>query len=135
MLKPSDPQVLEQCAQVLDQCGIAADRDLAAELMQTIVRLAGDEPGRADMRLLLRAVKDRSAGKPARAPAPAPAKSGDPEIRERWAAGKQESGPRPAAPEPRAKPPAPIADTPETYQDRGPVAPSKRRPRVIGGKR
>ena len=58
MLKPSDPQVLEQCAQLLEQCGISAERETAAELMQTIVRMAGDEPGRADMRLLLRAVKE-----------------------------------------------------------------------------
>jgi 23S rRNA pseudouridine2605 synthase len=90
---------------------------------------------RDEITALLRAVKDRSAGKPGQTPKPAPVKTGDPEIRERWNAGKPDTGPRGPAPEPRAKPPVPIADTPETYQDRGPVAPSKRRPRVIGGKR
>jgi uncharacterized protein (TIGR00730 family) len=44
--------------EILDEVGAASDRDIAAELMQTIVRLAADEPGRGDMRMLLRAMKE-----------------------------------------------------------------------------
>lgn len=57
-MKPHDPQVLARCEQLLDLVHATTDRDLAAELMQTIVRLAVEEPGRGDMRLLLRSFKE-----------------------------------------------------------------------------
>lgn len=58
MLSPKDNEVVDRCVQLLADCGVSADRDLAAEMMQSVVRLAADEPGRADMRLLLRTLKE-----------------------------------------------------------------------------
>lgn len=57
-MKPNDPQVMQRCQAILDEAGVSTEKDLASELMQTVVRLAADEPGRGDMRLLLRAFKE-----------------------------------------------------------------------------
>src|SRR6185369_5288614 len=56
-MRSKDPAVLNRCMEILNEVG-TADRDLAAELMQTVVRLAADDPGRGEMRLMLRAVKE-----------------------------------------------------------------------------
>ena len=58
-MKPSDPAVLNKCLEILDEVGVQNGlREMAAEMMQTAVRLAVDDPGRGDTRLLLRALKE-----------------------------------------------------------------------------
>ena len=51
-------EALEQCRKLLEQVGITEDSALAAELIQAVLRLAADRPGRAEMKLILRAIKE-----------------------------------------------------------------------------
>ena len=51
-------ETLRQCRKLLEQVGITEDSELAAELIQTVLRMAEDRPGRAEMKLILRAIKE-----------------------------------------------------------------------------
>ncbi|HET6383288.1 MAG TPA: LOG family protein [Armatimonadota bacterium] len=57
-MRASDPAVLSRCLEILAEAGVENDTQLAAELMQTVVRLAADNPGRAEMKLMLRSFKE-----------------------------------------------------------------------------
>jgi len=58
-LNPKSPDVLQRCMRILDEVGVPdGNREMAAEMMQTAIRLAADDPGRGDMRLLLRTLKE-----------------------------------------------------------------------------
>lgn len=52
------PDTLLQCRKLLEQVGITEDSELAAELLETVLRMAADRPGRAEMKLILRAIKE-----------------------------------------------------------------------------
>jgi len=49
-----DPQILA----LLDAANITTDRDLAAEMLQTVLKLATDQPGRGEMKLMSRSLKE-----------------------------------------------------------------------------
>ena len=48
----------EKISQFLDDAGVTQDRDLAAEMIQAAVKLAHDQPGRGEMKLMARAFKE-----------------------------------------------------------------------------
>lgn len=58
MMKAKDQAVLQRCMELLGEVEGAADREIAAELLQAVVKLSADDPGRGEMRLMLRAVKE-----------------------------------------------------------------------------
>ncbi len=57
-MNPRDPQVLQACESLLSQCGITDDQAIAAEMMHTVIKLTSEQPGRGEMRLLLRSLKE-----------------------------------------------------------------------------
>ncbi len=57
-MKAGKTLALERCRQLLAELHIDHDADLAAEIVQAALRLAADKPGRADMKLVLRALKE-----------------------------------------------------------------------------
>jgi uncharacterized protein (TIGR00730 family) len=57
-MKSTDTALLEQCLQFLDTLGINDNRELAADMMQTVIKLAKDDPGRSEMKLMLRSFKE-----------------------------------------------------------------------------
>lgn len=57
-MKTNESALLAQCHALVDSLGIHEDADMAAEMVQTVLRLAADSPGRADMKLMLRTVKE-----------------------------------------------------------------------------
>ena len=58
MPRLNDPALIEKLHAVLAEYGIADDRELAADLMQSVMKLAADQPGRAEMKLMARSFKE-----------------------------------------------------------------------------
>jgi uncharacterized protein (TIGR00730 family) len=52
------PAVAEKIQALLDTAGIAKDRELAAEMLHAVLKLAHDEPGRGEMKLMARSFKE-----------------------------------------------------------------------------
>src|SRR5450631_1671844 len=48
----------EKIQGLLDAAGIGKDRDLAVEMLQSVLKLAHDDPGRGDMKLMVRSFKE-----------------------------------------------------------------------------
>ncbi len=57
-MKPTDPALQEKCLQLLADAGVNGNRELAAEMMQSVIKLANDDPGRGEMKLMVRAFKE-----------------------------------------------------------------------------
>ncbi|MCC7192277.1 MAG: LOG family protein [Phycisphaeraceae bacterium] len=57
-MKANDQAVIQRCLELLSQVEGTADREIAAELIQAVVKLSADDPGRGEMRLMLRAFKE-----------------------------------------------------------------------------
>ena len=57
-MKSRDPHVPESILKLLDEFKIDEDRELAADMLQTVLKLAADKPGRGEMKLLLRSYKE-----------------------------------------------------------------------------
>jgi uncharacterized protein (TIGR00730 family) len=52
------PDISEKIQALLDTAAVTKDRELAAEMIQSVLKLAHDEPGRGDMKLLTRSYKE-----------------------------------------------------------------------------
>ncbi len=52
------PSQAEKINALLDDAKITTDRELAAEMMQAVLKLAHDEPGRGEMKLMVRSFKE-----------------------------------------------------------------------------
>lgn len=57
-MKPLDPKFIERCNAMLDEAGLDHDRDLAADMINTVLKLTGDDPGRGEMKLMARSFKE-----------------------------------------------------------------------------
>ncbi len=57
-MKSSVKPIPEKILQLLDEANISQDRELAADMLQTVLKLAADEPGRGEMKLMLRSYKE-----------------------------------------------------------------------------
>jgi uncharacterized protein (TIGR00730 family) len=57
-MKSTDTALQEKCLQFLDSLAIKDNRELAADMMQTVIKLAKDDPGRSEMKLMLRSFKE-----------------------------------------------------------------------------
>ncbi|MCL2647423.1 MAG: LOG family protein [Phycisphaerales bacterium] len=58
MQRPPDKQLLEKIFPLLDSANITADRELAADMLLAVLKLAHDEPGRGEMKLMDRSIKE-----------------------------------------------------------------------------
>jgi uncharacterized protein (TIGR00730 family) len=58
MMKSRDLVVLQRCVELVIIVEDTTEREIEGELMQTIVLLSADDPGRGEMRLMLRAFKE-----------------------------------------------------------------------------
>src|SRR5436305_9597179 len=52
------PALSEKINGLLDEAGVSKDRELAAEMMAAVLKLAKDDPGRGEMKLMARAFKE-----------------------------------------------------------------------------
>ena len=52
------PAIAEKIQALLNDAGIAKDRELAADMIQAVLKLAHDEPGRGEMKLMARSFKE-----------------------------------------------------------------------------
>ena len=57
-MRPADHAVFEKCTGFLRELGIDNDREIAAEMMQSIIKLVHDDPGRGEMKLMMRSFKE-----------------------------------------------------------------------------
>src|SRR5204863_7434712 len=48
----------EKIKALLDEAGVVHDRDIAADMLNAVLKLAHDEPGRGDMKLMARSYKE-----------------------------------------------------------------------------
>ncbi|MCL2639739.1 MAG: TIGR00730 family Rossman fold protein [Phycisphaerales bacterium] len=51
-------ELLDKITALLDTANITADRELAADMMMSVLKFAHDEPGRGDMKLMARSTKE-----------------------------------------------------------------------------
>src|ERR1035437_2172415 len=56
--RPSDKDLNQKISALLDLAGIANDRELAAEMVLAALKLAHDDPGRGEMKLMARSYKE-----------------------------------------------------------------------------
>ena len=52
------PTISDKISSLLTEAGIVRDRDIAADMLQAVLKLARDEPGRGDMKLMNRSYKE-----------------------------------------------------------------------------
>ena len=57
-MKPAELELHEKCLAFLKELGVEGENELAAEMMQSVVKLAGDKPGRGEMKLMVRSFKE-----------------------------------------------------------------------------
>lgn len=58
MRPPIDPVLQDKYLAFLKEMGVEQDTDLAADMLQAVVRLAKDQPGRGEMKLMARSYKE-----------------------------------------------------------------------------
>src|SRR3954452_23890687 len=52
------PDIFEKIHALLDAGAVTKDRELAADMIQAVLKLAHDEPGRGEMKLMARSFKE-----------------------------------------------------------------------------
>jgi hypothetical protein len=57
-MKASDQLFMEKCLDLLKEAGVESEKEIAAEIMTTAMKLALDNPGRGEMKLMLRSFKE-----------------------------------------------------------------------------
>jgi len=57
-MKSTDPILQAKCLALLADMKINGNREIAADMIQSVIKLAADDPGRGEMKLMLRAFKE-----------------------------------------------------------------------------
>ncbi len=58
MARTMDASLQEKLFALLDEAGVTKDRELAADMLHAVIKLAKDEPGRGEMKLMDRSLKE-----------------------------------------------------------------------------
>ena len=58
MTRSNEAALQEKLYTLLEESGVTQDKELAADMLQAVIKLARDEPGRGEMKLMDRSLKE-----------------------------------------------------------------------------